>query len=976
MVWSISMRILKVKEFGFPKMHETNKSDRPIAGRWLSLPQHPKVDTLVISRYPITANELSRLASYFDGPFEVLIVSIIVKGGFKSLFRQLRRTRCNHLVLFLDNEADEPLLPVLLLMTALIRANNKSIIIGKQPRQNISAFASAKAMIDVISATIVAAYRSSIAIYRCHRLLHKPRIDIIEAYLDRDSMMLIKFMLWFGVQSGGAATHFLGIVGAAHRAGKNVAAISSELMPFALNESTLEFRRLVPRKAYITPRELNHFSAQTKFVQILKKAYPDYAGVIYQRLSAGSYVGVELSRYYGMPLVVEYNGSERWLSENWGTPYTFVRAIENVERLMLDHAHVIVAISDVLKNELMSRGVEADRIVVVNNGYDPTSVLSQDDALQARQAMRETLGLSKDAVVFCFVGTFGPWHGVEVIARAINHFFARASRDEMLKKAHFLFVGDGVKRREVEEIVRSQIDLGRVTFAGSVASDAINGYLAASDVCLLPTIANKDGTEFFGSPTKLFEYISAGKPVIATNIGQAAEILKGAVDVDCFAETADCDDNMQCGIILPPGRADKLADAFMHVVHAPTWRAAAGVHAAARAKESYSWDHSFAKIEQSVDDFLSQQTSTPRVRVLVNGLHSKAGGGLTYLTNMLPRLAAHPNLKIHVCLSHKQSQLLGDAISGVSVELVHRSNMGFCTLLLYEQVYLPILARRVKADVTFSPANYGPIFSRNTVLLMRNALSVALVERRLMKLAYWKLLSWATFVSRFMAKRVISVSEYADETTKRRKSDRTDFKTKIIPHGVSEKFYCEDITRSENRILAVSNIYVQKNFHTLLNAMVWVRKTCPDATLTIVGAPLDFTYHERLVQMIVTLGLTECVSMSGYKTVDELRQLYSTCAIFVFPSTVETFGNPLVEAMACGAPIACSNTAAMPGVVGDAASLFDPLDEEDMAEKIIQLLQDPVLRQMFGTRALERAKDFSWDNAAKSTVRVLIDASR
>jgi glycosyltransferase involved in cell wall biosynthesis len=101
--------------------------------------------------------------------------------------------------------------------------------------------------------------------------------------------------------------------------------------------------------------------------------------------------------------------------------------------------------------------------------------------------------------------------------------------------------------------------------------------------------------------------------------------------------------------------------------------------------------------------------------------------------------------------------------------------------------------------------------------------------------------------------------------------------------------------------------------------------------------------------------------------VDQLIVLYQKCTIFVFPSTVETFGNPLVEAMACGAPIASSNTTAMPEVLGNAGVYFDPNKIDDMRDTISGLLADQDLRNSISRLAEIRSNDFSWEKTEAKT---------
>jgi glycosyltransferase involved in cell wall biosynthesis len=126
--------------------------------------------------------------------------------------------------------------------------------------------------------------------------------------------------------------------------------------------------------------------------------------------------------------------------------------------------------------------------------------------------------------------------------------------------------------------------------------------------------------------------------------------------------------------------------------------------------------------------------------------------------------------------------------------------------------------------------------------------------------------------------------------------------------------------------------------------------------------------YGQILEEIRRLGLEETVKVLGYLPYDELPYLYNLARALVFPSLFEGFGIPLVEAMACGCPIACSNTTSIPEVVGDAGVFFDPLSTEDMADKIWQLWNDDGKLREMRVRGLERAKLFSWDDTARKTI--------
>jgi len=262
--------------------------------------------------------------------------------------------------------------------------------------------------------------------------------------------------------------------------------------------------------------------------------------------------------------------------------------------------------------------------------------------------------------------------------------------------------------------------------------------------------------------------------------------------------------------------------------------------------------------------------------------------------------------------------------------------------------------------------------------MLRNGLAVAGNERRPGKLLYWLGLGFMTLACLLTCRRAIAVSEYARRALTFCLPRRMLEKVAVVHHGVDPGFTVEQGTPHEDEppfLLAVSDIYIQKNFHTLIAAMGRIRNDRPDVVLKIAGKKIDEAYFGRLQKEIDRLGLGEKVEFLGSLNRDTLASLLRSCSVFVFPSTVETFGNPLVEAMASGAPVACSMTAAMPEIVGGAGLYFDPADADDMAETILKILQGPEIRVDLRSRGQERARDFSWDKTARLTADILVDAA-
>jgi glycosyltransferase involved in cell wall biosynthesis len=248
---------------------------------------------------------------------------------------------------------------------------------------------------------------------------------------------------------------------------------------------------------------------------IMQAERPDF---IYHRHSEFNYATSVLKREFGIPLVLECNGSEVWIKKNWGKVY-LEPLLRWAEEVQFAEADVITVVSDVMKQQLVDLRVPASKIVVNPNGVDTGLFRPGLDGGPARNRF----GV-EGKFVAGFVGTFGAWHGVDVLARSIK----RAA--ELVPNIHYLVVGDGALRGEVERIIKEDGVGEHVTLTGSVAHDDIPSFLAACDVLLSPHVQNADGTVFFGSPTKLFEYMGMGLPIIASGVGQIGDIMQDGVN--------------------------------------------------------------------------------------------------------------------------------------------------------------------------------------------------------------------------------------------------------------------------------------------------------------------------------------------------------------------------------------------------------------------------------------------------------------
>lgn len=169
--------------------------------------------------------------------------------------------------------------------------------------------------------------------------------------------------------------------------------------------------------------------------------------------------------------------------------------------------------------------------------------------------------------------------------------------------------------------------------------------------------------------------------------------------------------------------------------------------------------------------------------------------------------------------------------------------------------------------------------------------------------------------------------------------------------------------RDERVVLCVAQKRPYKNLHRLVRALP---QLAPDVLLVLVGAP---TPHEQQLRGLAEeLGVTERVRFQDWLSEAELEEAYRMCSAFVLPSLIEGFGLPVLEAMLRGVPVACSNTSSLPEVVGDAALLFDPENQEEVTAAIRRLLEDRALAERLVARGRERAAEFTWERTGAASL--------
>lgn len=408
-------------------------------------------------------------------------------------------------------------------------------------------------------------------------------------FKDFTAMEYLKTNLWFGTKAGGSIGHISGVVNSFGKKYKvNYHSCEEPIMLSSeINICNVDMSNIV----YSIPYELNQLQIANNFYNHLKKQ--SSVEVVYQRLTIYNYAGALYCRENNIPFILEYNGSEVWIQENWSQGLKFPKIARQIEDFCLESADIIVTISNELEKDLVLKGIPKNKIVTYPNCIDPKKYDYSLVSKEERERIRHELGYSNEDIICTFIGTFGLWHGVIFLAKAIRKMVDNHNEEVNNLNIKFLLVGDGVFAEEVKSILSEDKYMKYVQFTGLVPQADAPKYLSISDVFLSPH-TKREGEAFFGSPTKLFEYMAYKKPIIASNLYQLREVFQEPFI--CSDSSFDNLDNRVDGFLFEPNNENEFIQLILFVSSKYQNIDYIGRNARLNVLANYTWDKHVQKI--------------------------------------------------------------------------------------------------------------------------------------------------------------------------------------------------------------------------------------------------------------------------------------------------------------------------------------------------------------------------------------------
>ena len=354
-------------------------------------------------------------------------------------------------------------------------------------------------------------------------------------------------------------------------------------------------------------------------------------------------------------------------------------------------------------------------------------------------------------------------------------------------------------------------------------------------------------------------------------------------------------------------------------------------------------------------------------RLLLKG--KLEGIGWVAFETLRRMVTAHPEVEFYFLFDREPDPMFLFADNVKPVVLFPQARHPFLFIWFFE-VSVTRALKRIRPDLFFSPDGYLSLRTETPSVVQFHDLNFEHFPNDMPKIHLWHYKKYFPLFAR-KAQRIVTVSEFS-------KQDIVDCyhvdpqKIDVVYNGVNEIF-CPVALEQQNAIrsqytgghpffMFVGSLHPRKNLARLFTAFDMFKKQHPcDVKLLIVGEKRWWT--EPIQKAYDAMSCKDEVIFTGRLCAESLHQVTASALASVYVSYFEGFGIPILEAFRCGTPVITSNVTSMPEVASDAALLVDPFNEASIADAMAKVLDEEV-REVLIEKGMERAKDFSWDQAA------------
>lgn len=365
------------------------------------------------------------------------------------------------------------------------------------------------------------------------------------------------------------------------------------------------------------------------------------------------------------------------------------------------------------------------------------------------------------------------------------------------------------------------------------------------------------------------------------------------------------------------------------------------------------------------------------MRIFINALSARLGGGQTYLLNLLKHVPQEENWQVLVLV---QPSFVIDGLPQNVVRIEQALLENPWKRAIWEETKLPALLKQHDVDLFFSPGGLLPRLLPSkmlTAVTFQNMLPFDHVQRKKYPFGYRRLRDWllerGLSSSMRRADLVIFISEFARNFIKQELGELQNTSV-VIPHGIHPSFNaCKEKPLQRPTWLPDGNYFLYVSFIDHYKAQLEVvqgfnlyRKQGGQGKLLLVGTEYR-PYGDLVRQEIADRGLAEEIILTGNVPHEDLPAIYQHAHINLFASHTENCPNILLEMMASGRPALVSNRAPMDEFGGDAVAYFDPSDPEDIALQLNVLVRDEELQRRLVNVAMKRVTVHTWEGASEQT---------